>query len=177
MDRRCVYAQHQRFYETKSPAQAHAIHYTMPEDSQGFITEWKGKPIDGTCLGYNVKCDRNVEHSSLRIGVVEQVKDGSTLRIRLILPDGDHQFVNITLAGVRSPRVANKPEETSEPFGEEVKFCFAIPLAFPVLTHGVGQILHGDAPAATSSDRTPSFTPERHRHPLPICRRFCSCAC
>ncbi|KIP01963.1 hypothetical protein PHLGIDRAFT_131000 [Phlebiopsis gigantea 11061_1 CR5-6] len=80
---------------------AHAIHYTMPEDSHSFITEWKGKSIDG---------------------IIEQVKDGSTLRIRLILPDGDHQFVNITLAGVRSPRVASKPDETSEPFGEEAKF-------------------------------------------------------
>lgn len=30
-----------------SPMQAHAVHYMMPEDSQGFITEWKGKAIDG----------------------------------------------------------------------------------------------------------------------------------
>ena len=92
----------------------------MPEDSQGFITEWKGKAIDGThgslfawCIGAYVQ--------RLILGIVEQVKDGSTLRIRLLLPDGDHQFVNITLAGVRSPRVASKPEETSEPFAEEVR--------------------------------------------------------
>lgn len=78
---------------------ARKVAYMMPEDSQGFITEWKGKSIDG---------------------VVEQVKDGSTLRIRLLLPDGDHQFVNVTLAGVRSPRVASKPDETSELYGEEV---------------------------------------------------------
>lgn len=43
------------------------------------------------------------------------------LRVRLLLPDGDHQFVNITLAGVRSPRVAGKPDETSEPYAEEVR--------------------------------------------------------
>lgn len=48
------------------------------------------------------------------------MKDGSTLRIRLLMPEGDHQFVNITLAGVRSPRVASKPDETSEQYGEEV---------------------------------------------------------
>lgn len=32
--------------------QARAVHHTMPEDSQAFITEWKGKPIDGkpACL-------------------------------------------------------------------------------------------------------------------------------
>jgi hypothetical protein len=27
--------------------QARAIHYTMPDDSQAFLTEWKGKSIDG----------------------------------------------------------------------------------------------------------------------------------
>ena len=54
------------------------------------------------------------------LGLVEQVKDGSTLRIRLIMPDGDHQFVNIALAGVRSSRVGSKPGETTEPWGEEV---------------------------------------------------------
>lgn len=27
--------------------QARNVHYMMPEDSQGFITEWKGKSIDG----------------------------------------------------------------------------------------------------------------------------------
>ncbi|EJF65082.1 transcription factor [Dichomitus squalens LYAD-421 SS1] len=80
---------------------AHATHYTMPSDSQGFITEWKGQQIDG---------------------LVEQVKDGSTLRVRLLMPDGDHQFVNIALAGVRCSRVASKSGETTEPWGEEAKF-------------------------------------------------------
>jgi staphylococcal nuclease domain-containing protein 1 len=27
--------------------QARVIHYTMPADSQAFVTEWKGKSIDG----------------------------------------------------------------------------------------------------------------------------------
>ncbi|KAI0344602.1 transcription factor [Trametopsis cervina] len=80
---------------------ARTVHYMMPTDSHAFITEWKGKPIDA---------------------IVEQVKDGSTLRVRLLLPDGDHQFANITLAGVRSPRVANRPEESTEPHGEEAKW-------------------------------------------------------
>ena len=51
--------------------------------------------------------------------IVEQVRDGSTLRVRLLLPDGDHQFVNLTLAGVKSPRFGNRSEETPEQFGEE----------------------------------------------------------
>ena len=37
------------------------------------------------------------------------------------MPDGDHQFVNITLAGVRCARVASKAGETAEPWGDEVR--------------------------------------------------------
>ena len=39
------------------------------------------------------------------------------------MPDGEHQFVNLTLAGARSPRVASKQGETSEPWGDEVSHC------------------------------------------------------
>ena len=55
-----------------------------------------------------------------RLGIVENVRDGTSLRIRLLMPDGDHQMVNITLAGVKSPRAATKPGDASEPLGEEV---------------------------------------------------------
>ena len=52
--------------------------------------------------------------------LVEAVKDGSTLRVRLLMPEGEHQFINLALAGVRAPRAAAKQGEQSEPFGEEV---------------------------------------------------------
>ncbi|KAG5730041.1 hypothetical protein E4T56_gene5842, partial [Termitomyces sp. T112] len=81
--------------------QARAVHHTMPEDSQAFITEWKGKSLDA---------------------IVEYVRDGTTLRVRLLMPDGEHQIVNIALAGVRSPRASTKQGEPSEPWGEEAKF-------------------------------------------------------
>ena len=71
----------------------------MPEDSQAFLTEYKGKQLDA---------------------IVEQVRDGTTLRVRLLL-DGEHQMANIALAGVRSPRTAAKAGESSEPFAEEVR--------------------------------------------------------
>lgn len=71
----------------------------MPNDSQGFISEWKGKPIDA---------------------IVEQVRDGTTLRVRLLLSSDMHQFINIALAGARSPRASGKEGEVAEPFGEEV---------------------------------------------------------
>ena len=57
--------------------------------------------------------------------LVEQVRDGTTLRIRLFMPDGEHQMVNIALAGVRSARVASKQGEASEPWSEEVGAAIA----------------------------------------------------
>ncbi|KAF9012412.1 transcription factor [Cyathus striatus] len=80
---------------------ARAVHHTMPADSYAFVTEWKEKSIDA---------------------IVEQVRDGTTLRVRLLLPDGDHQMANIALAGVRSARASSKQGEASEPCGEEAKF-------------------------------------------------------
>lgn len=79
--------------------QARAVHHSMPEDSQGFLTEWKGKSIDG---------------------IVEHVRDGTNMRVRLLMPDGEHQIVNIALAGVRSPRTSSKQGEPSEQWSEEV---------------------------------------------------------
>ena len=52
---------------------------------------------------------------------MEQVRDGSTLRVRLFMPDGEHQIVNIALAGVRSARTSSKQGEPSEPWSEEVR--------------------------------------------------------
>ncbi|KIK67322.1 hypothetical protein GYMLUDRAFT_37413 [Collybiopsis luxurians FD-317 M1] len=80
---------------------ARMVHYSMPIDSQAFLSEYKGKSLDA---------------------IVEQVRDGSTLRVRLLLPEGDHQFVNVALAGVRAARASTKQGEPSEPWGEEAKF-------------------------------------------------------
>lgn len=87
----------------------------MPEDSQTFLTEWKGKPVDGECStsGKQLFADWSP-------AIVEQVRDGSNLRVRLLLPNGDHQFANITMAGVRCPRSSSKQGEASEQWGEEV---------------------------------------------------------
>lgn len=81
--------------------QARVVHQTMPTDSQAFVSEWKGKSIDA---------------------LVEQVRDGSTLRVRLLMPDGEHQMANIALAGVRCARTSPKQGEPSEPWAEEAKF-------------------------------------------------------
>ncbi|KAL5631513.1 hypothetical protein ACGC1H_007134 [Rhizoctonia solani] len=79
----------------------HNVQYTMPADSAAFVNEWKGKSIDA---------------------IVEQVRDGSTLRVRLLMPEDQHQFANISLAGVRCPRAGGRDGEAAEEFGEEAKF-------------------------------------------------------
>lgn len=54
--------------------------------------------------------------------LVEQVKDGSTLRLRLFLSSDEHQMAIVSLAGVRSPRVVTRDGETPELWGEEARF-------------------------------------------------------
>ncbi|KAF8265794.1 transcription factor [Lactarius quietus] len=80
---------------------ARQVVHNMPLDSQGFISEWKGKQLDA---------------------IVESVRDATTLRVRLLMPEGEHQFVNVTLAGARSPRAASKQGETSEQWADEAKY-------------------------------------------------------
>ncbi|CAE6420718.1 unnamed protein product [Rhizoctonia solani] len=79
----------------------HNVQYSMPADSAAFVNEWKGKYIDA---------------------IVEQVREGSTLRVRLLMPEDQHQFANISLAGVRCPRAGGRDGEAAEEFGEEAKF-------------------------------------------------------
>lgn len=60
--------------------------------------------------------------SALLSALVETVKDGSTLRVRLMLPDDTHQIINLSLAGVRSPRASGREGEPAEPWGDEARF-------------------------------------------------------
>ncbi|KAG9014511.1 hypothetical protein FRB93_013636 [Tulasnella sp. JGI-2019a] len=101
------------------------VYHTMPNDSQGFMNEWKTKPIDA---------------------IVEQVRDGTNLRVRLLLSSDTHQFINIALAGARSPRASGKEGEVAEPFGEEAKFFVETRL---LQRHVSVTLLSLPAPAAT----------------------------
>jgi staphylococcal nuclease domain-containing protein 1 len=74
--------------------------------------------------------------------IVEQVRDGTTLRTRLLMPDGDHQVVNIALAGVRSPKASAKQGETSEPWGEEVSLVYSLLYFMFTSEYSLGEILH-----------------------------------
>lgn len=111
-------------------------------DSQAFLSEYKGQPLDG---------------------IVENVRDGSSLRIRLLL-QGEHQFVNLNLAGIKAPRVnsgsggfGGGSSDGGEPFSEESKFFVESRL----LQRGIKVVLLS-SPASIggqSSSATPSAAP------------------
>lgn len=88
------------------PVELLTVSYNMPENSHAFLAEWKGKQIDS---------------------IVEQVRDGSLLRVRLLLTQKRHQLINLLLAGIKTPRVfggggPNSVDTGGEPFGDESKF-------------------------------------------------------
>jgi staphylococcal nuclease domain-containing protein 1 len=95
----------------------------MPADSQAFVSEWKGKSLEGK---YSFRFSHCRFLSFSHLALVEQVRDGSTLRVRLFMPDGEHQTANIALAGIRCPRAAGKQGEASEQWGEEVRYLTSL---------------------------------------------------
>lgn len=61
---------------------------------QAFLTEWKNKPIEA---------------------VVEQMSNGTTVRVRLLLADDQHQIALVQMAGARAPRAPqNNPSAVSD---------------------------------------------------------------
>lgn len=86
------------------------------------------------------------------------------------MPDGEHQFVNITLAGARSPRTASKQGETSEPLGDEVSRYRSLTNAAGTLIlhpNHLGEIFYRIASTSTHSQSATSFTAYRDRHAVP----------
>lgn len=76
----------------------------MPADPHAFIAEYKDKELDA---------------------IVEQVRDGTQLRVRLLLDDSKHQIINLVIAGAKSPRASTMRDGEAtgaEPWGEEAKF-------------------------------------------------------
>jgi len=104
------------------------------------------------------------------LGLVEQVRDGTTLRIRLFMPEGEHQMVTIALAGVRSTRVSSKPGEPSEQWAEEVRHTegFTRILSQSSLIN-VGQILYRVALAPKTSTGPNPFLAHLYRDAFPSC--------
>jgi len=64
----------------------------MPADSQAFLNDYKGQELDGKRIATRAERSRaDIRHTA----IVEQVRDGSSIRVRLLLEDGSHQFVNL----------------------------------------------------------------------------------
>lgn len=72
-------------------------------DTQGFVDEWKGKPIDS---------------------IVERVVTGDRMIIRLLLSGTKHVQTMVLVAGIRAPttkRTVDGKEQPAEPFGTEAQ--------------------------------------------------------
>lgn len=79
----------------------------------------------------------------INIAVIEQVRDASTFRVLLTLPDKSQLMITLLLTGIKAPACKrdNGPE-VSEPFGEEAKFFVETRLlqrGVKVVLEGVGQ--------------------------------------
>lgn len=90
--------------------------------------------------------------------------------MRLLLSESEHQFVNIAMAGVRSPRASGKQGEMSEQYGEEVIGVHALRFQSrdaDGLYVGVGQILYGVEVASATPPSHPSLHTAIDRHSIP----------
>ncbi|KAG9295989.1 hypothetical protein G9A89_011841 [Geosiphon pyriformis] len=81
------------------------VNYNLQGDTADFLKKYKKTPING---------------------IVEQVRDASTLRVLLLLePPEPQQHISLMLSGVKAPTVRKgipDAEDLVEPFGEKAKF-------------------------------------------------------
>ncbi|CAG8432724.1 7051_t:CDS:10 [Diversispora eburnea] len=81
------------------------VNYTLQEDPKAYLNRYKGQQIDG---------------------IVEQVRDGSSLRVLFMPPSpAPQQYLNINISGIKAPVVRKDvpdQENLIEPFGEESKY-------------------------------------------------------
>ncbi|CAO3674812.1 unnamed protein product [Rhizopus microsporus] len=97
------------------------ISFTFEKDPHAFLSKYKGKPLNA---------------------IIEQVRDGSTFRVLLLLPDNTQQIITLSLSGIKAPTCKRDNAEdgaVSEPFGEEAKYFVESRL----LQRGVKVVLEG----------------------------------
>ncbi|RIA91953.1 transcription factor [Glomus cerebriforme] len=83
-----------------------SVNYTLQEETREYLDKYKGLVIEG---------------------IIEQVRDGSSLRVLFIPPSpASHQYLNINISGIKAPivrkDVSDGGEALVEPFGEEAKY-------------------------------------------------------
>ncbi|KAI8374206.1 uncharacterized protein BYT42DRAFT_575441 [Radiomyces spectabilis] len=97
------------------------IAFTFTGDARSFLNQYKGQPLEA---------------------VIEQIRDASTYRVLLLLPNKKQQVVTLFLTGIKAPACKRDNSDTpAEPFGEEAKFFVESRL----LQRGVKVILEGVA--------------------------------
>ncbi|KAL1918675.1 uncharacterized protein VTP21DRAFT_2697 [Calcarisporiella thermophila] len=80
------------------------VRYSLDDDPRELLSKYKGTPLDA---------------------IIEQVRDGSTLRVLLLLPNNVQQYITLLLSGIKCPTCRQGvpgQEDAVEPFGEEAKF-------------------------------------------------------
>ncbi|KAF9415074.1 hypothetical protein BGZ94_000197 [Podila epigama] len=79
-------------------------HYTLEGSAEEFLEKYKGKQLPA---------------------IIESIRDGSTVRACVTLPNGEYQYLTLMISGIRAPiirqGVANT-EDLVEPFAEEAKY-------------------------------------------------------
>lgn len=61
---------------------------------------------------------------SASLAIIENIRDGSTVRACLTLPNGEYQYITLMISGIRAPMIRQgiaNTEDVVEPFAEEVK--------------------------------------------------------
>ncbi|TPX59628.1 hypothetical protein PhCBS80983_g02339 [Powellomyces hirtus] len=80
------------------------VRYDVKDDARAFLEKYKGQAIPA---------------------VMEQVRDGSTFRVALALPDGIRQYITLMLSGLKAPTYRKgvpNVEDLVEEYSEESKY-------------------------------------------------------
>ncbi|KAF9348004.1 hypothetical protein BGX26_000533 [Mortierella sp. AD094] len=79
-------------------------HYNLEGDAEEFLEKYKGKPLPA---------------------IIESIRDGSTVRACLTLPNGEYQYITLMISGIKAPVIRQgiaNTEDLVEPFAEEARF-------------------------------------------------------
>ncbi|KAK3834000.1 MAG: tudor domain-containing protein [Linnemannia gamsii] len=79
-------------------------HYNLEGDAESFLEKHKGKPLQA---------------------IIESIRDGSTVRACLSLPNNEYQYITLMMSGIRAPVIRQgiaNTDDLVEPFAEEAKF-------------------------------------------------------
>ncbi|CAI2177546.1 18398_t:CDS:10 [Funneliformis geosporum] len=81
------------------------VNYTLQDDAREYLNRYKGLPVEG---------------------IIEHVRDGSSLRVLFMPPSpAPQQYLSVNISGIKAPTVRKDVpdvEDLIEPFGEQAKY-------------------------------------------------------